>query len=242
VKEFVGLDNFLYHFRSDKFLRTAINSFYLVSISTSLTFILGFILALIVNKLHKFRAVFTMLILPPLVITPAVSGRLWQLVFSLKGPFPLLLTKIGLEPISVIAKAETALLGVILVDIWQWTPFVFMILLAGLSSLPMEQYEAAGIDGANEFQKFIHLTIPNLRKVIFIVLIFRIIDTFRVFDIANVLTEGGPGISTEVFSLQVYKYGLRTFELGKSSSLAFSMLIVSIVFFTVLLKKIKMFE
>jgi multiple sugar transport system permease protein len=125
------------------------------------------------------------------------------------------------------ASPTLAFASVIAVDIWQWTPFMFLVLLAGLQAIPQEPYEAAMIDGANWWQTFLHVTLPMLRPAMLIALLLRTMDLLRVFDQIFILTEGGPGFATETVSLYIYRSAFRFFDFGYAAAMSFVLLIVT---------------
>jgi multiple sugar transport system permease protein len=132
---------------------------------------------------------------------------------------------VGIRPQAWLASAQTAMPALILVDVWEWFPLVFLILYAGLSGLPTAPYEAAALDGASSWMVFRRITLPLLKPVLLVALLLRSVDAFRTFDIAYVLTEGGPGYATELLSLYVYRQGFYFNNLGKAAAAAFIMLI-----------------
>jgi multiple sugar transport system permease protein len=134
------------------------------------------------------------------------------------------------KSISVLSSETLALPALIVVDIWEWTPFMFLLLLAGIQSLPEEPFEAARMDGAGPWNIFIHLTLPMLRPVIVVALLIRALDAFTVFDQVFVLTQGGPGTATEVATLMIYKTAFRFSQFGYGASMAITLLILVMVF------------
>src|SRR5438046_836705 len=134
------------------------------------------------------------------------------------------------HPISVLSNPSLALPAIILVDIWEWTPFMFLILLAGIQSLPQEPFEAAQVDGASPWMVFAHLTLPMLRPVIAVAVLIRALDAFTVFDQVFVLTQGGPGTATEVTTLMIYKTAFRFSQFGYAASMAVALLVLVMFF------------
>ena len=133
-----------------------------------------------------------------------------------------------MPPQAWLGDVRTALAAIILVDIWQWTPFIILVLLAGLQSLPSEPFEAARVDGASPAQMFRFVTLPLLKPVILIVLLFRTIDAYRVFDKIYIMTYGGPQTATETLSLYVYRNGFRHYDMGYTAALSILMLVIII--------------
>jgi multiple sugar transport system permease protein len=148
------------------------------------------------------------------------------------------LGRLGILPVEWLSSPHVAMWSVILVDVWNTTSFVALMLLAGLQTLPDEPYEAAKIDGASSFQTFIYLTLPFLRPIILVVLLWRFIDTFRIFDVIYLLTAGGPARATETISIYVYRYGFQSFNLGVAASASFIMMLIMLVFAALLSRAI----
>jgi multiple sugar transport system permease protein len=148
----------------------------------------------------------------------------------------ILLKKVGITGPAWLATPTSALLSVIIVDVWQWTPYIFMVLLAGLTALPREPFEAAKVGGASSWQTFRHITIPLLRPLILIVVLIRVMDAIRIFDIVFILTGGGPALSTELLSLYIYRIGFRFFRMGYACALSILLLIVTIILVNGLIK------
>jgi len=189
--------------------------------------VLGFALALLLlQRLHGIRLIRTFLIVP-MVMTPVIIGLTWRMFYNpTYGVLNFLLSDIGITGPDWLGDAHTALLSVIAVDVWQWTPFMFLILTAGLHSLPTELYESARVDGARGWQLFWHITVPLLRQVIVTAIIFRLIDCFSTFDIIYVLTSGGPGIATQTLVMYSFVQSFRWFHFGYASALAVIMLAI----------------
>ena len=163
----------------------------------------------------------------PMVVAPVVVGIVWRLLYS--SDVGLLSYGVQLmmgHPISVLSNPSLALPAIILVDIWEWTPFMFLILLAGIQSLPQEPFEAARVDGAGPWSTFRYLTLPMLRHVIVVAVLIRALDAFTVFDQVFVLTQGGPGMATEVSTLMVYKTAFRFSQFGYAAAMAVTLLIL----------------
>ncbi|MFO1036646.1 MAG: sugar ABC transporter permease [Geminicoccaceae bacterium] len=189
---------------------------------------LGMAVALLLDSDRRGYGVLRALMTLPLVVPPAVAGMMFLLMQDAQfGVLTYALVQIGvLDPTQpILANLNTALIGVMLADIWQWTPFMVLIFLAGLRALPKEPFEAAAIDGASAVQSFWHLTLPMLSRVMAVAVLIRSIDLFRVFDYVYVMTSGGPGIATETLSF----YAGRIFTLANFPYAATLSLIVLIV-------------
>jgi multiple sugar transport system permease protein len=210
-----------------------------VGTSVTFTFIIGLGLAMLLNKVPKGKGVLSVVFIMPAMMSPAVIGRVWRCLYDYNwGLINYFLGFLALGPYNWRAGHFLALPATIFVDIWQWSPFVFLILFAGLQGVPQEPLEAARIDGASEWQIFSYITLPLLRSVILVVLLFRIIDTFRVFDVVYTLTKGGPGFSTETLSLWTFRRGYLMLEIGSAAALAYLMLVIVVVLCTNILRRL----
>jgi multiple sugar transport system permease protein len=168
--------------------------------------VLGFALALLCSKATRGRVFWRALFVLPVLIPGIVIGAMWKLMLNPEfGAVAQLFEVVGLEPVDWLGESSTALLAVILVDIWHWTPFCFLLFLAGLESLPRDVYEAATVDGANAWQELVRITLPLMWPTIVVTFVFRLVLAFKVFDEVYLLTGGGPGTATEVVSFTIYQ-------------------------------------
>lgn len=190
-------------------------------------FLLGLGLAVLLDRSVRGRSVFRAVLLIPMMIPPVVVGVVWRLMLNADfGAINGTLKSLGVntEALTWTASPQLALASVIAVDIWQWTPFMFLVLLAGLQAIPQEPYEAAKIDGASKWQTFRHITFPLLKPAILVALLLRTMDLLRVFDQIFILTEGGPGFATETVSLYIYRAAFRFFDFGYAAAMSFVLL------------------
>ncbi len=206
--------------------------------------ILGVALAFLLEKPVRGAAIFRTIFILPLMVSPVAVGLIWRYLYDARiGLINHFLEAIGtaapfLQPLGFsrqlwLADPNMALTSIIITDIWQWTPFIFIIVLAGLQSLPAEITEAAIIDGANWFQIIVRVKLPMIRTIIMVTLLLRIIDVFRALEVIYTMTFGGPGLSTEVLSLHIYKTAFTAQQLGYASTIA-TLLMVIILIFTIL--------
>ena len=225
----VGLDNFLRLLSDDKFHNALINTAVFSTIAVTLEFVLGLGFALLVDTyIRRANFIKTLLILPMMMPTIVVA-IVWKLMYQPQfGVINDILTSFGLPPLLWAASVNTAMLSIIIVDIWEWTPFIFLMCLAGLASLPQEPFEAAELDGASAFQKFRDLTLPFLKPVIVVTLLLRIMDAFRLFDQVFILTVGGPAGATETLSFYLYKVTFRFFDIGYAAAISLFMMFVAL--------------
>jgi multiple sugar transport system permease protein len=196
----------------------------------SLEFIFGLGIALLLDYDLKAKRFFRSIILIPMMCTNVVIGLTWRLMYNYQfGIINYFLVELGLQPVEWLSNVSIVLPAVILVDVWNTTSFVALLLLAGLQALPDEPFEAARIDGASAQQRFWYLTLPLLRPTILVALLWRVIDTFRIFDVIYLLTAGGPARATETISIYVYRYGFQTFDLGFASAASYTMILIMLV-------------
>ena len=227
---------------SDNFFLTAMaHTFVFAVAALSCEFLLGLGLALLLNSQIRGRGFFRATLLVPMMLPPVVAAIVWRLLLNPNfGAINGTLKEIGIntEALTWTASPSLAMMSVIAVDVWQWTPFVFLVLLAGLQAIPQEPYEAALIDGSSRWQTFWHVTLPLLKPAILIVLLLRTIDLLRVFDQIFILTEGGPGFATETISLYIYRSAFRFFDFGYAAAMSFVLLaltnVISVVYIRLL--------
>ncbi|MEW6207924.1 MAG: sugar ABC transporter permease [Acidobacteriota bacterium] len=216
---------------SDSFFRDALlHTLIYAAAALTLEFLIGLSLALLVDRPLRGRNVFRAVLLIPMMLPPVVVGVVWRLMFNPNfGAINGTLKSLGAntEQLTWTASPALALFSVICVDVWQWTPFMFLILLAGLQSIPQEPYEAAMVDGASWRQTFFHVTLPLLKPAILIALLLRTMDLLRVFDQIFILTEGGPGFATETVSLYIYRAAFRFFDFGYAAAMSFALLVLT---------------
>lgn len=223
---------------SDNFFLTALaHTFVYATAALSCEFVLGLSLALLLNSKIRGRGVFRATLLVPMMLPTVVVGVVWRLMLNPNfGAINGTLKGIGIntESLTWTASPRMALMSLILVDVWQWTPFVFLVLLAGLQSIPQEPYEAALVDGSSRWQTFRYVTLPLLKPAILITLLLRTMDLLRVFDQIFILTEGGPGFATETVSLYIYRTAFRFFDFGYAAAMSFVLLaltnVISVIY------------
>ena len=225
-----SLANFTRLFTDQFFLTALLHTFLYAAVALTFEFLLGLGLALLLDRSLRGRNLFRAIMLVPMMLPPVVVGVVWRLLYNANfGPIngTLKVAGINTESLTWTASPTVALLCVIAVDVWQWTPFVFLVLLAGLQAIPQEPYEAARIDGSNSWQTFRHITLPLLQPAILIALLLRTMDLLRVFDQIFILTEGGPGFATETVSLYIYRTAFRFFDFGYAAAMSFVLLLLT---------------
>jgi len=194
-------------------------------------------MALCLSKKIAGQSIIRTLFLIPLMLVPVVVAMVWKMLYHPSyGVINYLLSEVSFARINWLADKSVALYSVIITDIWEWTPLMFLILLSGILSLPEDPFEAAEIDGASKTQLFLYITLPLLKSIIAVALLIRVIDAFKLFDIIWVLTQGGPGISTETLSYYTYLKGFKHFDMGYAAALSFVLLGIVILMTTLFLK------
>jgi multiple sugar transport system permease protein len=209
----------------------------LLSLTTVfLQYVIGFALALMVWKDIVFQRFFRVLFLIPMMTTPVVMTVIWRTFFHESlGPLNDFFSLFGMTPLWLSSEL-LAKFTVVLVEVWQWTPFMFLLLLAGLLSLPKEPFLAASIDGAGPIRTFVYVTFPLMAPISIGAIIIRLIEASKIMDTVYVLTSGGPGTATETSSFYIFIKGLREFQFGYSAALSLTYLIIMIISFTIIAK------
>lgn len=235
---FVGFKNFADIFANSRFYNAFLNTILLMVIGIALQSVVGLAIALLLKKPFRFRSAVLSLLLIPVLIAPVVIGLNWKLILSeVFGPLNYFLRAIGLNgPLWLSSNRFWGLFSILIVDAWQWTPFVAVVFLAGLENIPPQVYEAANIDGARPPRVFFRITLPMLRPIFMLVLLLRTIFIFRIFDPIYVMTQGGPGTATESLSLFTFYTAAQYFDMGHAMALAVLQVIFMIILANVFLK------
>lgn len=237
---FTGLQNFVTLFNDTRFWNTARVTVLFVLGSVGLQFFLGLGLAMLLNQEIRFRRFFRVAFLVPMMLTPAAVGYVGRMLFNEgQGPINDMIKHVGGPAIPWLSNSALALPSLILLDTWEWVPFVTIVLLAGLQSLPLEVFESARVDGASEWSIFRHITFPMLAPVSITVILIRALEAFKLFDIVMVMTGGGPGTATETVTMYAYTVGMKNGNLGYASAIAYSLLVMVIIFSTFFLNTLR---
>jgi len=226
---FTGVGNFRKLMFDSEFMHSLGIGLTFVVITCVVEMFLGLVIALFLTNEFVGKGVFRTILALPLAIAPITVGSIWVLMTNPDmGPLPYLLHKFGIG-YNIGVNAKQAFFTTIVMDIWHWTPFVTLTLLAGLTSFPKEPFEAAKVDGANRWQTLRYITLPLLTPVILTMLFIRIMDTFRIFDEVWMLTSGGPGTATRYVSIHVVRLVLSSTDYGYGSSMSVFLLYLTIV-------------
>ncbi|HPZ15331.1 MAG TPA: sugar ABC transporter permease [Sphaerochaeta sp.] len=219
TRTFVGFQNFSRILREELFQRSLVNTLVFTLVASITEVVLGTALAFLFKREFRGKRVASLIVIFPMIISTMVICAVWQTFYHYEiGIFNYILRKWNLAPVGWLTDQRVALFSIILVDIWQWTPFAFLIIQAGMGSIPAEIWEAAQIDGARGGQIAMKITLPILRSQILMVLMLRTLDTFRLFDKVYALTGGGPANATQTLSFFIYREGFKFFNFGRASA------------------------
>jgi multiple sugar transport system permease protein len=231
VTSFVGLDTYARALGSEIFQDSlAVTALFLVAVAL-VEFVLGFALAYSFSRMAGTHTAMRALLLLPVMATPVSVGLIWKLM--LNSDFGILAG----GGILWLSDPQLAILSIIIMDVWQWTPFMFLILLAGLEGLPKEPVESAQVDGAGPWQILLHVTLPMMRRIVVIAVVFRLMFAIATFDTVYVLTKGGPARATDLITLFIQREGFVNLNIASASAISFLVLIAVLVVTTILFKR-----
>jgi len=235
---FIGLTHYLQTLRDEEFFVSLVNTLKYTGSAVSLEFLIAFGLALLLNRKNlKFRNIYIIILMLPVLITPVAVGLMWKLILHPRlGIANYLLSLLNIPSQGWFGDADLAMPALIGVDVWHETSLILLILLAGLTNLPMEPFEAATVDGASSVQKFWYITLPLLKPVILVAVLIRLISCLKVYDLVYVCTRGGPGVRTQTMSYFVYRIAFRTMHMGEAASVSYILLGIVLIFSLVLIK------
>ena len=237
---FVGFDNYASLLGQERFRSVIYTTSVIVVISVSLQYVIGFAVALALHARVPGERLFRVGLLLPMLIAPVAVALIARMMFNPTiGPLNQFMTLLGLPNLPFLTEPNWAMGAIITVEVWQWTPFVVLLMLAGLQTLPDDVYEAAMLENASAWRRFWDITFPMLLPISAAVIFIRIIENFKVMDTVFVMTGGGPGIATETLTLFAYQEGFKKFNLGYTSALSFLFLIFIIVIGTLYLSILK---
>ncbi len=242
---FQGLMNYKQLFKDTRLWWALAHTVLITIIALPLELILGFLLAeLFLDKMPG-RQIFVALLVLPTVISPIVAGATWRLMFDVRfGPIGQIVNFFAGEPVTLLWTVNPTLVypAIIICEVWQWTPFMFLLLLAALSNVDQSQLEAAELDGASYWRVLRQIVIPTIKPVIAIAILIRGLDLFRIFDIIWVLTQGGPGSMTETISLYTYVAGFSQFDTSYTAAMAFLVVAILSIIVTYVLRRMELLK
>ena len=241
--KFIGLENYISIFQDSEFLSALGFTLILTLVAVLSQFVIGMILALLLDNIHHFKKPISIMIYIPYFITAAAMGVIFRWMFMSKwGIIDQICRMIGISTPGWLDSPFWSRVVIILGEVFQNTPFSVIILYAGLQSMPLDQIEAAKIDGANNWQLFTKIKLPNLRQLIIIIFMMRTMDAFRLFDRVNVTTGGGPGISTETLAIYNYTTTFTKLRVGRGCAIGVITLIILAVIINVIMKVLRVKE
>ncbi len=224
---FIFFGNFISAFQDKYFWNTLRVTLTFALLVVPLEFLFGFITALLLSRDIKFKGLYYTILTIPMVMSPVAVGLIWKLLLHPDlGVVNYFLSRTGIPFINWFASSKMALWTIVFVDIWHQVSFMILILLAGLSSLPKDVYEAAIIDGASSWQSLVYITLPLLKPVITIALLIRTIFAFKTYDLIYIMTRGGPGVRTEIISYFIYKKTFMELDLSRASAISYVLLLI----------------
>jgi multiple sugar transport system permease protein len=222
ARDFVGLENYIRIFSDAMFLNAAKNTFLIVAVCLIVEIVLGFLIALVLWNMQKSLRVVHAIIMLPMITSPVIVALIWRFMFDPQFGIInyVLRAGFGITGIAWLADVNLALPSVMIMDIWQMTPFVILILYASMTTIPNDCIESAFVDGASFWKMVYRIFIPFILPAILLVMILRIMDLFRIFDTIFVLTRGGPGSATESLSIYIYRTSFQFHEMGYAMALS----------------------
>ena len=239
---FQGALNYTRLFEDVRLWESLLHTVIFTLIALPIEVVFGYLLALLFLGKMPYKQVFVAIILLPTIISPIVAGSTWRLMFDQRfGPINQIISWFAGGEVKLLWTIETALVwpAILIAEVWQWTPFMFLLLYAALSNVDREQLEAAQIDGASWWMTFRRIVLPAILPVMFIAMLIRALDLFRLFDVVWTMTSGGPGSYTETISIYAYQMAFREFEISYSSAIAFLVIFFLTVVVVWLLRRVE---
>jgi multiple sugar transport system permease protein len=238
--KFVGFANFKAIGQDARFWHALWLSFVYVAILLSLELTLGTLIATVLQKEIGGRNFFRVSYMLPMLLSPVAVSYIWKMIFDYnRGPANHLLSFFAIKPVEWLSGEISAIMSLVIVDVWQWTPFMILTILAAFEALPEELFEAAVVDGASPVKIFQKITLPLALPVVVTIVLLRTIDAFKVFDTVYILTGGGPGTATELLNFYIYLRGFRAFDLGYGTAMSWAQLIIIIAMFMFFIRSLK---
>jgi multiple sugar transport system permease protein len=227
--DFIGLKNYVTLFRDDRFQHAVVRTFYFTGLALVVEIVLGVAIAMLLDRDYPGKRLVNAVMLLPMMATPVAIAMVWLFMYEPSaGVVNYVLREMKLPTPLWIAGPASAIPALALVDVWQWTPMIILISLAGLAGLPADAYEAAEVDGANAWQTLWRITLPMLLPTVSVAALLRLIDALKTFDIIYAMTGGGPGFASETLNIYAYQQAFSYFSFGFASS-------VLVVFFAIVL-------
>jgi multiple sugar transport system permease protein len=239
----VGLDNIQRLLVDNRFWDSFTKTLAFVALAAALELVLGVAVALALQNVTRGRSWMRVAFAFPMLLPPIAVSFTWKMLFDFnRGPLNYLLANLELERVAWLAGQQSALVSLVLVDLWQWTPFIILAALAALESLPVELYEAATVDGASRWDLLWQITLPLVQPYLVAIVLLRAIDAFKVFDTIYILTGGGPGTATEMLTFYAYVAGFRPFNMGFTATVSWAIVIIMSIIFLLFLRAFRRIE
>lgn len=238
--KWVGLSNYIALLNDGRFWHAVWATFYFTIVALVIQVVLGVAIAVLLSRQFRGKNLVKTVFLLPMVATPVAMGLVWMLIYEPTiGAANMMLKSLGFKPLLWLASTSEVIPSLIIVDVWQWTPMISLIVMAGIATLPSDPYEAADVDGANAWTKFTNITLPLLRPTILVAAMLRLIDVLKTFDIIYATTQGGPNFASETLNLYGYVLGFQYFKLGMASALLvlFFALVLGLTLFMIWMRK-----
>ena len=242
---FLGLDNYINIVTKDsEFWTSLFITLKFVFFAVSIEFLLGLGFALLLNREIRMKRIIVTLMIIPMMLTPVVVGIMWRNIYNPRyGLVAHFLYLFGFtQEVPWLGDVNLAFISVLITEVWQWSPFFMLTLLAGLQSMPKEPYEAAMVDGASKIKIFIHITLPLLMPIIITTILIRVIDVIKLFDVVWIMTKGGPGFSTTTSTIYIYLQAFKYWFMGYSSALSYTLLLITAITIAILLRILRRYR
>jgi multiple sugar transport system permease protein len=218
---FTGAANYVEAIKTAEFRHSLLLTTMFVAGVVAIEFVIGFTVALMLNSVERFKPIYYGILLCPLLMNPVIVGLIWRMFLHPSlGIVNYLLSVVGAEPVNWLGSTKVAIWTIIMVDVWHQVSFMIVLLLAGLSALPKEPYEAARVDGAGTIRAFLHITLPLMGPVIMVTLLIRLIFAVKTYDLVYIMTRGGPGTSTDFISYFIYRTAFVSLNIGEASAMS----------------------
>ena len=237
--KFVGLDNYVELFSDSRFPNAVLRTFIFALIALAFEIVLGMVIAIYLDRVFFGKNLVKTAFLLPMVATPVAIGMVWKLIYEPNiGILNTIIRNMNGPKIDWLGDSGKALYSLVVVDVWQWTPFVMLIISAGLTSIPLELFEAAMVDGASGIKIVFKVTLPLLRPTIYTAVLLRLIDVLKTFDIIYSMTQGGPGFATETMNILSFRQAFEFLQFGEASAtlIIFFVIVMAIAALTIKLK------
>ncbi len=234
VNKFVGFNNYIYLANDPTFHQVLLNTLYLVCVAVLVELLLGLIIALFLNRSFRGKSIVFWFILLPMIVAPVVIGLAFRVLYDPSlGLINHVLSLLGISGPAWLTTASLAMPSIILIDVWQWTPFMVLLLMAGLQYIPRSVVEAAQVDGASKLGLFRYITLPMMKNFIVVAVIFRAMDCFNnTFAQIFMTTRGGPGRATETLPIYAYRTGFMFTKFGRAAAMTMMLFFVIVLFIT----------